>query len=190
MTSEDYVEFEFERTFDDYVDFNIFDMTYSPRYKKTMIIIRILTALFCAVFIFSLSIVISYLFLSSIVTSFLIVGIVLGIGYGIYIFIDFPRIYRKSTTRSLKKNFLDSNNKTLFGHTIISFSADGIASKTDFGESKIKWSGINKVARSKKLYLFYTSSEKAIILPKRCFHSTKEEEDFIDLINTCRQQSL
>ena len=98
--------------------------------------------------------------------------IVIGTIYilGAFIWIGlFPRWFRWNMKKGVLITHKDKN-KSFFQKTI-TLSADGLISKTDFGESKIQWSAIERIEKLEAYILMYLAPMDAFIIPRRAFES-------------------
>ena len=162
-------EFEFRRTIDDFIDFDLFQMKHSHRTKKWLFVVRVFTGLIVMLpFIMA-----SYLIYSTINAILLFAGIAAGI----CMFILFPQINRRETKRRIRQMLTESNNKVFLGPQVLSFSSEGIAIKSQAVESKINWSAISEVVQSDKHYFLYLVLKMLLSFPKNVF--TQKEKSGI-----------
>ena len=167
---------EFERSVEDVIDFHLFHFANSPSMKREVFLTQLLTG----VFVIPLVIFGSYLAYPV----FNIPTLIIALLAGVLIFAIYPTIYRKTVISRIKKVLKEGNNSSLVGHQSLDFSPDGIFSKSPVGEGKINWSSISKVVQSEKCFYLYTSSLNALVVPKSCFRSDKEQRDFQEYVNS------
>ncbi len=172
---------EFERTIEDIIDFNLFHMTHSPSTKRQLLLMRVLTGALAAIPVFG----IGYLLYHSINASTLVLSILAGF----VAFAFYPQANRQSTIKRINKMLSEGNNNTLLGHQVISLSPEGIYTKNPTTESKINWSAIGRVVESDAHVYLYTSSINALVIPKKCFRTEKERQDFLEYVNKYRQHN-
>ncbi len=171
---------EIERTIQDVIDFNLFHMAHSPSIKRQLLLMQVLTGLL----VIPLAFGIFYLVYHSI-NAFAVVVSVLA---GVLAFALYPQSNRKSTIGRIRKMLSEGGNTALLGHQVISLSPEGIFVKNQAVESKIAWSTVGKIAENDKYVYLYTSSINALVIPKKCFQSDKEKQEFFEYVDTYRQQ--
>lgn len=171
---------EFNSTIQDIIDFNLFHMAHSSSIKKQLLLMRVLVGL-------SIPLV-SCAFYIIIFHSINVFIVICSAFAGLVAFADYPRTNRKIAIGRIRKMLSEGDNQALLGHRAISLSPDGMFIKTSIGESKIIWSAIDKVAQNNKHIFLYTSSINALVIPKNCFKSEKEKQEFLEYVNTYHQQ--
>ncbi len=175
---------EYERTVEDIIEFNLFHMSHSPSIRKQTLITQIIVA----VLVFIGSLVIGYLFHqeTKALTSFdYIVALVVSISC----FYAVPPFNRAEVRRGFRKATSEGDNKAILGRHTVSLTKDNIFIKTQVGESKYIWSSINKVMQNDKYVFLYVSSINAIMIPVEAFTSNRSLLEFLDYVNTCREQN-
>jgi hypothetical protein len=185
---------EFERTIEDLIDFNLFHMAHSATFKQQKFTVQVLVGIFVAMLIFGffyllfgfLDSIFGIIFLSRPGMSYFI--LIISLLLGTWGFIQFPSIDHKQTISKIKKMLNEEDNTKMLGHQAISLSPEGIFSKSQAGESKVNWSAISKVEKNDKRFFLYLGSVNAIIIPKDCFKSEKEQQDFLEYVNKYRHQ--
>jgi hypothetical protein len=171
---------EFERTIQDVIDFNLFHMAHSPSIKRQLLLMQVLTGLL----VIPLSLGILYLAYHTI-NAFMVIVSILG---GALAFVLYPQSNRKSTINRIKKMLSEGNNNALLGHQVVTLSPEGIFVKNQSAESKINWSTVDKVSENDKHVYLYTSSINALVIPKNCFQSEKEKQEFLEYVKKHHQQ--
>lgn len=68
--------------------------------------------------------------------------------------------------------------------SFIEFNEEDFTEKTEQGESKVKYSIIEKVAIVKKWIYIYTNATRAYIIPDYVFETTVQKDEFIEFIFT------
>lgn len=68
--------------------------------------------------------------------------------------------------------------KNVLTEQTVTITSDGLAGKSVTGESLLKWSGIHKVASTKRLLIIYTNETTARIIPKRFFSTPESASAF------------
>jgi hypothetical protein len=177
--SEGQMNIEFERTIQDVIDFNLFHMAHSSTIKRQLLLMQVLTGLLVIPLVFS----IFYLLYHSIDAFAIIVSVLAGvIAFALY-----PQSNRKSTIKRIRKVLSEGNNNALLGRQVVSLSPEGVFIKNQAAESKFIWSAVDKIAENDKHVYLYTSSINALVIPKNCFQSEKEKQEFLEYINKYRQ---
>ncbi len=64
-------------------------------------------------------------------------------------------------------------------------SESGMIAETEMGRSEMNWSGIEKIHQTRKYILIYISDKAAIVIPKRCFDSQVQAENFYSYLHQC-----
>ena len=65
----------------------------------------------------------------------------------------------------------------------LKFTEKGIALKTSYVDSKIKWSLYKRILESKNFFLLYFGEKRFTIIPKRVFVDSQQVDTFRNLIN-------
>lgn len=98
-----------------------------------------------------------------------IVGLMLIIPI-IYVVKDFQPFAEKSVVQQYKSSMLLQEAQT------ISFSEDGIESKSNLSASQINWNAVIEMAETDKDFFFFTSPKIALFIPKRVFSLERQGE--------------
>jgi len=61
---------------------------------------------------------------------------------------------------------------------------DGTSNESSHGESKAKWTAYSRIKETPRLFLLYTQSNFALIVPKRCFDGPAEVERYRKVLRT------
>lgn len=62
-----------------------------------------------------------------------------------------------------------------------SISDEGIKYVSEAGTGQVKWEEIHKIGETMSLFVFFVSSNRALIIPKRYFQSEQDKTTFKDL---------
>lgn len=88
-------------------------------------------------------------------------------------------ITRSSLIKKSKKAFAtDSLSQQPQSYSI---SDDGIQHDSESGSGQVKWEEIHKIGETMSLFVFFVSSNRALIIPKRFFQSQQDTMAFKDL---------
>jgi hypothetical protein len=169
---------EYERTFDDLIEFNLYHIAHSPSLRKQILMTRV------------------FYFLLMTITSGSVVYLVgresnplpyiLCILAGVVTFIVYPVFERRSMTGRLKKVLAEGDNKAILGPQMISLTPEGLFCKTPASEEKLNWSIIDKVAQNEKYIFLYISSTNAFMIPKKAFSSGTLQKEFLAYVDAHR----
>ena len=171
------MEIEFERTLEDMIEFNLFHVDNSPSLRRQIFLTRVVLSLL----VFLTVLLISYNFFHDRpLTSSDYIGGVLG---GVFLFVLYPYINRYSYVRRLKKLYSEGDNKAILGKHKINVSKDDLMAVTPAGESKIKWSSINKIMKNEKFIFLYISAASAIMIPRKSFADRQMEDGFLKIVH-------
>lgn len=81
------------------------------------------------------------------------------------------------------RSFVKKNADKL-GPATHSIGPDGTSNESSHGESKTKWTAYVRIRETPRLFLLYTQTNFAQILPKRCFDSPTEVEKYRQVLRT------
>jgi hypothetical protein len=102
----------------------------------------------------------------------------------IFWIIFFPKVFKKSYIKRIKKLLDEGKNSYMFGKNILTLIEDGIIVKTEAIESK--YSHIEKAVVTDKHILIYISAVSAIIIPISCFDTVEDKSTFIKMLEKYR----
>ena len=162
---------EYERTLDDLVDFNIYDLEHSSSDPPSLwiVIVPIVAAFVTA----SLA-----LRQDSIPA---VIGVISFSMPWFYI----PVMYLRPCRRWKLRKFY--RHGSYARHTCrhrLSIAPDGLVESSDFGLWKECWSGVQKIVTTDRHIFIYTDPNLAYIIPKQAFADQSACDDFV---NTARQ---
>ena len=69
-------------------------------------------------------------------------------------------------------------NKAIWGKHNITINDQELAETTEVGESRCRWSGVERVAENEDYIFIYVSTASAHVIPKRFFSSREQAEAF------------
>ncbi|KMT21879.1 YcxB family protein [Clostridium cylindrosporum] len=165
---------KFELTKQDYIDFNIFHLSYSDSIRKSLFIQRYIVSL--------IFLVVPFVFadFSTIPLWYWLIGFVaIYIGWVSF----YPRYIKGVVSKRTSKMIDEGNNVGIIGHGSLTLNDNGIEGKGEHSESKTNWSAVENVAETKNHIFIYISGVSAYIVPVRGFNSVGEKNEFIDKIN-------
>ena len=83
-------------------------------------------------------------------------------------------------------SMISSRNKTLFTERTISLGEDGFISETPHSRSEMKWSIVQKLARTRSYIYIYVTQHSAHVVPRRAFQDAGEWDSFYEF---CKRKS-
>ena len=164
------MDIEFELLEKDYINFNIDHAKKSSSLKKSILSQRILGPIVFMLIPFILRLYTS-IPLSYWLTIFAIASVLWVMFY--------PKYFNWEMGRRVKKMLNEGNNENILIRRTISISKEGLLEKSAIGESKVKWSQVDKVEETEEYIYIYISSISAHIIPKRVFRDENEKRLFI-----------
>lgn len=144
----------YENTFDDLIAFQEFHIAHSPTVQKSLVATRWVGAL-SVLFILSL--------LGWFEQSWLLP--VLGVAGGAVMLVLVPDLQRRSMRTQLAKLYREGSNKGVLGWHELQIKEDGILERSEFGEQKTVWQGVERVASTDKHTFIYVGSLMAHVIP-------------------------
>lgn len=170
------MKIEFERTQEDFLEFNLFHISHSPTIRRQVLLNQV--AMGVLIFVGSIGGI--FLSVGYLPTSIYIVAPVVSILASF----AYPYIYRRSVIRQAQKLLKEGSNKSLLGHHEISLSSDGIFYKSLAGETKLNWQSVEKVLQNDKYIFMYIGAINALVVPKSAFASSHQQKEFLDYVNS------
>jgi hypothetical protein len=101
--------------------------------------------------------------------------------YAMFFLFWYPAYSRWLLVRNTRKLYEGGQNKGALGNHIIGLDAEGVTEISEVGESRIAWSGIEKVEENGAYVFLYVGSSQAHVIPKRAFLSQGEAVEFFKL---------
>ncbi len=77
----------------------------------------------------------------------------------------YPRFFDWSIRRFYSKEAASPENANLFCRHEVTVSEEGLANKTGFGASELKWDAFSKWTGTEEHFFLYTGKRQAVILP-------------------------
>ena len=91
----------------------------------------------------------------------------------------FPWAYRRKLKRIVAGMIGEGRNRTLLGRQRVTISPEGISRSSDFDQTTVRWSAVERVIKDKDHAFVYTSALAAIIIPRRAFADDVAFDDFV-----------
>ncbi len=146
---------QYRLTIDDIVAFAEFDFGQSGSRRQYLQRMRIFT-LFGMLMIFA--------FVSWIAKSY--TYIVLGGPASFAFFLQYPNMIKRIGINSIKRTYLEGENKNIFAERTIDIQPEKIIVNTEYSESSTIWKSIEKLLETDKYIYIYISTTAAHIIPK------------------------
>lgn len=105
-------------------------------------------------------------------------GVLVAVGVTLFLFVFYYLL------PSLSARFFVKKNPNKLGPAKVSIGPQGLAYEGVHGEGTAKWSAYQKIRETKDLFLLYSQSNFAQILPKRCFEMPDEPEKLRRILRT------
>jgi hypothetical protein len=168
------MKINYELTKDDYIQYNIFHLSYSKTAKNAMLLQRFLVPIMFMLLSFLFSRV-SEIPLWLWLVCFSIASIVWVIAYPKYI----RSIIRKRASKMLN----EGRNTGMLGKQSIELTEDGIVKTNESSESKSKWNIVENIVETKDYIFIYISAVMAYVIPTRAFSDNEEKGNFVNTLN-------
>lgn len=97
--------------------------------------------------------------------------------------------WKYRTSKSFYKKFYTGKDKGMIGEIELTISSEGIFEKSEAGDTKIKWSGVEKIEQNEQYVFVYIGSLMAYVIPKRTFPNESALQEFYSLLNALRGAS-
>lgn len=146
----------FSISFDDIVAYNRYHLAHSPWMKRRRVFsLWVMPLIFVSVF-------------GALGIYHHLWGLAIGGFFGaLFIFLGALYRYGPGTARRVRKLYREGKNRGLLGERLIELTDDGLILRTEVGESKIKWGGIERIARSDGYSFIYLNAVTAVIIPRK-----------------------
>ncbi len=171
------MEFTYQATLDDLIDFNIFQFIKNGKYNKLKMF-----------FGFTIPIV---LFISLyFVLGFNILAISIPLVLSITVLVLFKKVISNIISNNIKKIFKEKEENTFVGTRILKFAENSISLDNKKTCAVYTYDEILKVDKSKKYIFIYINAESAIIVPKSVFKNDSELDKVIELIKNKKERTV
>ena len=81
---------------------------------------------------------------------------------------------------------ISRRNKPLFCDKTITLGEESFVGESQYGKSELRWTMVQKLARTKRYIFIYIGQENAVVLPRRAFESSTKWDEFYDV---CKQRT-
>ena len=100
--------------------------------------------------------------------------------------IAYPVYYQWAIKRNARKIYSQGANKSLIGEHTIVIDSEGVTERSAVAESKIAWSGVERIEEDGHNVYFYIGPLQAYVIPKRAFQTPDDGEAFLQLAQSYR----
>lgn len=104
--------------------------------------------------------------------------------------VAYPFYYQWAVKRNARKMYSESASKGLLGEHTMVIDAEGVSERSAVGESKIAWSGIERIEDDGKSIYLYIGPVQAYVIPKRAFRTREDEEAFLQTAQAYRSTGV
>ncbi len=168
------MQINYELTKQDYIDFNLYHISYSKTSRQALFIQRYITSL---IFLLAPFVVARF---TEIPLEYWLVTF--AITYLLWVFF-YPKYFKRVVGKRVSKMVDEGKNVDLLGYRTVTIDAEGLHSKSDVSESTIKWSSVENVVETKEHIFIYVSAISAHIVPFRIFETDKDKEEFLKVLH-------
>ncbi len=148
-------EIQYSNTIEDIIAFAEFYFVNSQTRQKYLRRMRVINLV---------GLILIFAFISWIAKSYtyLIVGIIGSVAF----FLQYPNMMKRIGINSVKRTYLEGDNKAVFAVRHLKVEPDKIKVSTEYGESTATWKSIEKIMENDKYFFIYTTASAAHIIPK------------------------
>jgi len=93
--------------------------------------------------------------------------------------IGYPIYYRWAIKRNARRIYSQSESKSVLGEHTIAIAPDGVSERSAVGESRIAWSGVERLEEDGEYIFLYIGPLVAHVIPKRAFKTTEDANAFL-----------
>lgn len=164
------MEFEYELTEKDYINFNIFHFGNSKAVKRSLLVQRIIGPLFFIVF--------GYLYYQIETVSLPLLILVIIALSAVWIIL-YPMRFKGYITRNTKRMIEEGNNALILGKHHVTMNKNGFTDKTSRSQTSLQWKNAVSFQEDKDNLYLYHSPSYAYIIPKDKVGNVEEVKKFI-----------
>jgi len=100
--------------------------------------------------------------------------------------IAYPAYYKWAIKRNARSIYSGTESNGILGaHTII-VDAEAVTERSAVGESRIAWSGLERIEDDGDYIYLYIGPLQAYVIPKRAFRTADDQEAFMQLVHAYR----
>jgi len=164
----------YQLTKQDYIDFNIFHMSYSNTIRQALFIQR---------YIISIVFLIAPFIVAKVTDIPLWYWAIAFIVIYLLWIIFYPKYFRWSAARRISRMIDEGKNADMLGNQSLTLTEDAIVNISNFSESKTNWHTVENVVETKEHIFIYISAVMAYIIPIRIFESVNQKNEFSCTLN-------
>lgn len=165
------MKIDFTLTEEDYLDITMMHMKGSKKFRRSFIVQRFVIPFLVCLVVFDLAKVFGF-----------IPGIIICIAfYGLWVAL-FPKYYKSSATKKIRKISSKSGDGGVFGKCSIDITNDGVVSSNSEGSLRTNWKRVTKVQETEKFLLIYVDTTNCCVLPLRSFKDQDERKTFMNIL--------
>lgn len=101
----------------------------------------------------------------------------------------FPWAYRRKVRKIVAGMIGEGRNRTLLGRQRVTISPESIRRSSDFDQTTIRWSAVERVIKDKNHAFVYTSALTSIIIPRRAFADDVGFDEFVMKANQYHEEA-
>ena len=176
MNKGDFMNINYQLTKQDYIEFNIFHMSYSNSIRKILFVQRYFVSIIFLITPFIVSRIINEISFWFWLPVFIIVYLLWVIFY--------PKYFYWFSSRRISRMVDEGKNADMLGSQSLELTEDRIVNISSFSESKTDYRTVERVVETKDYIYIYISSVMAYIIPIRTFESLDQKTEFINMLNS------
>jgi hypothetical protein len=98
-------------------------------------------------------------------------------------FLWYPSGYRKSIRKQVQRTLKEGTSRVLLAERHFVFGTAGIQTRSEFGESALKWSAIERIEETPARLFLWLGPANAIIVPARAFSTEAGFREFVTFVH-------
>ncbi|ADL50086.1 YcxB family protein [Clostridium cellulovorans] len=165
------MKIDFTLTEEDYLDITMMHMKGSKKFKSSFIAQRFVIPFLVCLVVFDVAK--HFGFIPAIIAC-----VALYIGWVLL----FPKYYKNSALKKIRKISAKSGEGGPFGNCSIDITSEGVVSSNKEGSLRTNWKRVNKVQETEKFLLIYVDNTNCCVLPLRAFKDQDERKIFMNIL--------
>lgn len=168
------MQVRYEQTLDDIAAFNLHHFRTSKRSQRRLLLSQV-------TLIFSTCVVVMIWPGWSLTER-----VVFFVAFSFLSIVGYPMYYRRAIKRNAKKIYAAAQSQGILGEHTLTLATEGFATSCSANESRISWSGVERIDSDEQYIYIYTSPLQAHVIPKRAFSSAAEAVTFLQTAESLR----
>ena len=161
----------------DYIGFQVYHMMHAKQFTAFMLILRFIIPI--PLFFLLMRIIPGAMQMYAGLAEWMRI-LVVSLPWGLWV-VFFKRIF--GLLSSIDVNIMIKNSRSeLLGKRTIEADAEGMRIISQVGETKMKWSAVQKAIVTKEYLFLYNTTRSAHLVPKRAFADKAQEEAVVALV--------